>query len=372
VSFADTAWAAGPAPLGYGDAHIQTTVSFGPSDSTKYVTTYFRHAFNVISARDIVSLVVSLMRDDGAVVYLNGTEIFRSNMPVGTIASTTRPSNTVAPGEETSFFDSNVDPSLLVNGKNVIAVEVHQVNGPSTDLGFDLQLAAQVNFSNRAPSANAGPDLNVQIPAAATLRGVADDDALPNPPGVFTASWSMVTGPGSVSFADANLLETSATFSQAGTYLLRLAVSDGQLTATDDVQVTVTGGSDPYAEWKSQNFTSAELSDPAVSGDNADPDRDTFSNQQEFIAGTRPKDGTSFLHVIEVNREQDDFAIRFEALGDKSYTILGRDSVEAGPWARVVDLSPQGQSEEIEVLDTLPQTSQKKFYRIVTPRLPPE
>ena len=249
---------------------------------------------------------------------------------------------------------------------------LHQVNATSTDLLFDLQLSGTASFSNQPPTANAGPDLTVEMPAAATLNGVAGDDGLPNPPGVFSGNWSTVSGPGSVSFANANLAQTTATFSQAGTYVLRLTVTDSQLTATDNVQVTVTGGQDPYVTWKNENFTAAELADPNISGDGADPDNDTFPNQEEYVAGTKPKDKTSFLHVEEVTRDQDDFAIRFEAVGDKSYTILGRDAVENGTWQRVVDLSPQGTTEPIEVLDTIPQTRQKRFYRVVTPQVPPQ
>jgi hypothetical protein len=134
--------------------------------------------------------------------------------------------------------------------------------------------------------------------------------------------------------------------------------------------VTATGGLDPYAIWKNQNFTAEELGNSQISGDNADPDADTFSNQQEYVAGTKPKDGTSFLHVEEVGRDQNDFAIRFEAVGDKSYSILGRDAADNGSWQRVVDLSPQGATETVEVLDTLGR--QKRFYRVVTPQVPPQ
>jgi hypothetical protein len=84
VAFSDGAWRTGAAPLGYGDPHIVTPVAYGPTTS-KYITTYLRYSFNLASARNVISLVVSLMRDDGAIVYLNGTEIFRSNMPAGAV-----------------------------------------------------------------------------------------------------------------------------------------------------------------------------------------------------------------------------------------------------------------------------------------------
>ena len=371
INFTDSVWKSGAAPLGYGDP-VQTTVSYGPNSAAKYPTTYFRREFNLASAANVVSLVGGLMRDDGAIVYLNGTEVFRSNMPEGTVVNTTYASSVVGGGDETTFFTRDIDPALLRDGKNVVAVELHQANANSTDLSFDFELIARVNFSNLPPTANAGPDLNVQMPAAATLNGVATDDGLPVPPGVFNASWSMLSGPGSVSFADANLAQTSATFSQAGTYVLRLSVTDGQLATSDDVQVTVTGGADPYVLWKSQHFSAAELSNPSISGDDADPDNDTFKNSDEFIAGTKPRDATSFLHVAEIDTGSNEFVIRFEAVGDKSYTILGRDAAEAGPWLRVLDLSPQGTTETVEVLDTIPTTRPKRFYRLVTPQRPPE
>jgi hypothetical protein len=371
VNFVDTAWKSGVAPLGYGDP-VTTTVDFGPNSTTKYMTTYFRHAFNLQSANNVISMVVSLRRDDGAIVYLNGVEIMRSNMPEGAANSTTPASNAVGGGDETAYFSIDVDPSILVAGKNVVAVELHQANPTSTDLSFDLDLVGLVNASNTAPTANAGPDLVVQMPASATLTGEVHDDALPNPPGVLNVSWSMVSGPGSVSFANANMPQTTATFSQAGTYVLRLNATDGQLSASDDLQVTVTGGADSYELWRSEHFTAAELSNSSISGDNADPDGDSVRNRDEYIAGTNPKNNASFLHVMEVSRESDDFAIRFEAVGNKSYTILGRDAVESGLWERVLDLSPQGNTELIEVLDTMPQANRKKFYRVVTPQIPPQ
>src|SRR4029079_2522805 len=119
-----------------------------------------------------------------------------------------------------------------------------------------------------------------------------------NPPGVFNVSWSMISGPGSVNFADAHSSKTSVTFSTGGVYLLRFTVTDGELSASDDIQITV-NGSDPYQAWRSANFTAAELANPAITDDNADPDGDSFSNKQEYIAGTNPKDGTSYLHVVE-------------------------------------------------------------------------
>src|SRR3954463_4700883 len=82
-SFVDSSWAQGNAQLGYGDGDESTVVSFGPSATTKYRTTYFRRQFTVDTSQLNAPVTLNLKRDDGAVVYLNGNEIVRSNMPTG-------------------------------------------------------------------------------------------------------------------------------------------------------------------------------------------------------------------------------------------------------------------------------------------------
>src|SRR3989475_12915941 len=92
---------------------------------------------------------------------------------------------------------------------------------------------------NLAPVVNAGADQVITLPSSANLTGVAIDDGLPNPPGVLTTTWSQVSGPGTVSFSNASALNSTATFSASGAYVLRLTVSDSALAASDDVAVTV-------------------------------------------------------------------------------------------------------------------------------------
>jgi hypothetical protein len=144
-TFDDSAWPAGLAPLGYGDGDEATVVSYGPSATNKYITTYFRHTFTLADTSAIQSLTLRLLRDDGAVVHLSGTEVFRSNMPTGLITQTTLARNAVSgPEERTLYHTIAVAPSLLVSGTNVLAVRVHQSSVSSTDISFDLQLLAQM------------------------------------------------------------------------------------------------------------------------------------------------------------------------------------------------------------------------------------
>ena len=141
-NFNDSAWASGPAQLGYGDGDEATVVSYGPSSTNKYVTTYFRRSFYLASTSFITDLAVRLLRDDGAVVYLNGVEIFRSNMPSGAVSSTTLAAGTDATADENSFHTYAVPPPVLHAGTNLFAVEIHQATVNSSDISFDLELIA--------------------------------------------------------------------------------------------------------------------------------------------------------------------------------------------------------------------------------------
>jgi K319-like protein/calcineurin-like phosphoesterase family protein len=104
--------------------------------------------------------------------------------------------------------------------------------------------------SNRAPSVDAGHDQAFVGPNSTSLDGTVTDDGLPNPPAAVTTTWSQVSGPGAVTFGDAGALHTSASFPQAGTYVLRLTADDGERSAFDELTVTVTdpaeGGSPLY------------------------------------------------------------------------------------------------------------------------------
>jgi hypothetical protein len=88
-----------------------------------------------------------------------------------------------------------------------------------------------------------GPDRAVVLPGTAALDGTVNDDGLPNPPASVTTAWSKASGPGTVVFGDATAVDTTAGFDAVGTYVLRLTASDSELSAADDVTVTVTDGS---------------------------------------------------------------------------------------------------------------------------------
>ena len=150
--FSDASWDSGPAELGYGDDDEATLLDFGPNPDLKFTTYYFRHTFNVGDASSITNLKARLLRDDGAVVYLNGVEAFRQNMPTGEVTFATFAPGAVANLDESTFFDSSINPALLMTGANLLAVEIHQTATNSSDISFDLQLIGnpqpQIAFSS--------------------------------------------------------------------------------------------------------------------------------------------------------------------------------------------------------------------------------
>ncbi len=90
--------------------------------------------------------------------------------------------------------------------------------------------------SNKAPVVDAGADLSVEMPLAARLTGTATDDGVP---GALTLTWTLASGPGTVTFENAASAATRARFSSEGRYELQLSANDGALSASDTLIVDV-------------------------------------------------------------------------------------------------------------------------------------
>jgi len=187
--YSDSAWKIGPAQLGYGDGDEATVVSYGSNASAKQITTYFRRTFSVTNPSSIGSLSLRILSDDGAVVYVNGTEAFRTNMPSGAIAYTTLASTTLFDAAESTFVSAPISPSLLVAGTNVIAVEVHQSEPTSSDLSFDLDLSAGSSVAvTRGPYLQLGTPNSVTVRWRTSAATIGRVQAGPSP-GVVTGAW---------------------------------------------------------------------------------------------------------------------------------------------------------------------------------------
>ena len=148
-------------------------MGYGPSANSKYITTYFRRSFVVPPNTFITNLTFRLVRDDGAAVWLNGREMYRSNMPNGTIANTTLASVSVGNGpEEQTFFSTTAGATNVFPGTNVVAVEMHQSAADSSDLSFNLEVDGVGYVLSSAPpvlvAAQVSGQIRIAWPASAT------------------------------------------------------------------------------------------------------------------------------------------------------------------------------------------------------------
>lgn len=150
TEFNDSSWAEGPGGIGFGDDDDGTLIPRGYS-------VYLRKWFTINDIRAISQLILLADYDDGFVAYLNGQEIARANIPV----SESFPAyNRLALGNhdaiiktggypEPFIVDSALLSSLLVNGENLLAVQVHNESSGSRDLSANLFLAAGIKITER-------------------------------------------------------------------------------------------------------------------------------------------------------------------------------------------------------------------------------
>ena len=168
LNYDDSAWLNGTGEIGYGDGDEGTVIA----SPVLGRTVYFRTKFDVADASIFKGLFLRLVADDGAVVYLNGTEIKRYNMAAGAVAFATLASTSPAATVENAFQNLSValPVGLLVNGTNSVSVEVHQNTATSPDMSFDLELQGTTSVSATPPYIIRGPYLQNATPGSMTVR----------------------------------------------------------------------------------------------------------------------------------------------------------------------------------------------------------
>jgi hypothetical protein len=147
TTFDDSSWPSAPAEFGYGDGDEKTlvnacgTVAQTPSCTNKYLTTYLRKNITVASLSGFQNIKFNAFRDDGIIVYVNNTEVYRSGVQAGTINYNTTLSAAAADDGETLQAQTvAIAASAFVVGDNTIAVELHQQIGTSSDLTFNMEI----------------------------------------------------------------------------------------------------------------------------------------------------------------------------------------------------------------------------------------
>ncbi|WP_309488832.1 lamin tail domain-containing protein [Oceaniferula flava] len=147
--FAASGWSSGAGVLGFGalgasgsSVTPDTTMGDGTAaGGANPRTCYLRRQFSINAVHEIGSVSASVLADDGVIVYLNGVEVYRSNLAPGAIVYSDFAENAVGGASEIAYSSFFIDTSLLLEGQNTLAVEVHQVNAGSSDIGFDMDLS---------------------------------------------------------------------------------------------------------------------------------------------------------------------------------------------------------------------------------------
>jgi hypothetical protein len=152
----------------------------------------------------------------------------------GTVPLTLAWTQVSGPGTATFATPAAEATDVAFSGPGTYVLRLTTSDG---ELHSSADVTVEAYPRNNPPQVDAGPALAVTLPATALLAGTVSDDGKPS--GTLTVAWSKVSGPGTVTFLDAAQTATEASFSAAGTYILRLTADDSQLTASADVTVTV-------------------------------------------------------------------------------------------------------------------------------------
>ncbi len=225
-------------------------------------------------------------------------------LPTGGSANLTVPAGTYT----VHWFDPRSDAALS-RGADLVSTGAARTlgtapNSTSADWVALVRLTTSTPV-NTPPTVSAGPDRSITLPDTASLAGSVSDDGLPSG-GSLARGWSKISGPGTVSFINATAASTSASFSLAGTYVLRLSASDGALSASDDMTVTVATAT---------TVTSARIN---CGGAAIDP----FGADAGFSGGSAYV-GSGTVAISGVTNPAPAAAYLSERYGDFTYTVSG-------------------------------------------------
>ncbi|MBK7997666.1 MAG: hypothetical protein IPK15_02740 [Verrucomicrobia bacterium] len=348
VIFDDSAWLAGPAQLGFSSnppENDEATVISHLTEFGEPITTfYFRHTFEVPNADLYTNLMVRLRRDDGAIVYLNGIEVFRSNMPLGPVDFTTLAA--LAQDDGTSLFAGPADLNALFTGTNVLAVEVHQNALSSTDVSFDLELLGNVTFEKPAVAIQSPADRAViGSPTVVLFANASDTDgviaqvdfmdgteflgSVTNAPFVFT---NFNTSVGTHSFTAIAIDSTGLSSTSAPvviTIVPAIVPSRSEWRYLDD-------GSEPPAEWNTAAFDDSGWSNGIAQLGFGEGDETTLIRRSSELSGTNIL-AFYFRHRFEVSDPAAISSLTVRLLRDDggivylNGTEIFRNNMPAGP-----------------------------------------
>jgi len=207
---------------------------------------------------------------------------------------------------------------------------------------------------------------NATSAVAATLGGSVSN--------ATSTLWSIVSGPGSVTFGDAASASTPATFSQAGEYQLRLTAENSSGKTSGDLAVTVAPNPGVFIDWQQIHWPG--VSDPAVNGPQADPDHDGLANLAEFALGLAPR--TPSAPPVSLNDTQPAMVVTYaksrHATGVNT-AVEWSDLLTPGSWSAAGVSAPEvvlpdNDPDLIDLRVTLPPGTDRRFVRLKVTSLP--
>ena len=149
-AFHDDSWKTGAGKFGYGYGDETTLVDYGSNAKKKYTTTYFRKTIVLADAAAFTSYTAKIIRDDGVLVFVNGVEVYRDNLPAGSVDHNTLAISAEDNGNKAQTF--TIPSTAFASGNNVIAVEVHQTSLKSFDMAFDVDLTGHAPEDRKPPA----------------------------------------------------------------------------------------------------------------------------------------------------------------------------------------------------------------------------
>ena len=405
LEYDDSGWKSGKAELGYGDGDEATAVDRGPDPSTKFHTTiYFRKEFQM-GESDEKSMFIKLLRDDGAVVYLNGEELLRSNMRSGIIRYSSYTSKRNSSKDSRVFFPYFLETPKFINGRNVFAVEVHRGSRYDKDLSFNFE--ASIMDSSGTPvlidetstiivRAKSGETWSAPSTASIVISPSAAlkiTELMYNPADGKTFEFIELKNIGgtTLDLAGVSLSGVRFTFDEGtlapwqsgvlipnddpeafiakypnapilGTYGGSLSNSGEELRLLDsDGQIVYSVNYSAESPWPSEadgNGSSLELVSSLGS------ERNPANWRASLVPGGTPGD----VLITEVSRTGDGrVAIRFLALPGNSYSLHTSDDLGTGKWQKLETNEFATEAKVVEFIISPEAGDGQQFYRVSSP-----
>jgi hypothetical protein len=329
-------WSTGTASFGWNDP-VTTTVG-----ASLPVTTYFRKEFPA-SPDGLASLELRLRRDDGAIAFLNGVEVARSNMPGGPVTASTLATDYAWGAGETDFSSFTLPATLLAEGTNVLAVEVHQASTANADASFDAELVGRGGIGD------------TDAPAPFTLSGSGQSGTVgltwDTPADLALGGFTVVRDgmPLAVLQASAtSYLDTGLPFGQMPNYQVAAFDTSGNTRWSNSVAVSTGSdpdlmafgstwrysydGSEPAGGWTGEGYDDSAWAQGAGELGFGDADEDTV-----LTTAAAPRPLVSYYRAtIQLDDPTDFSSVLFDVVRDDGVVVyvngveVGRNNMPAG------------------------------------------